>query len=175
MTCFSVLASLSKRGKRHQRRRTDELKNARMCLREEEGYLQSCVPPTLAPRKTVVVLVVEDDPATRELFRSALQYQGGYTVVAVEDGVDALRYLDTDTPDAIVLDLGLPRLHGRDVIAEMAAHGLLQEIPVILVTGDAGAGLRIGDLGRVLRKPADAESLLAAVQKCLSAARDRRE
>ena len=74
----------------------------------------------LAPVKPVVVLVVEDDPQTREMFRMALRSEG-YKVVAVEDGVDALNYLETHIPAAVVLDLGLPRLHGRDVLAEMAS------------------------------------------------------
>ena len=67
---------------------------------------------------TVVVLVVEDDRQARELFKTALRAEG-YNVVAVGDGVDALTYLDTHTPAAVVLDLGLPRLHGRDVLLEM--------------------------------------------------------
>lgn len=90
----------------------------------------------VAPGNTVVVLVVEDDRHTRELFRTTLRAEG-FNVVAVEDGIEALTYLDTHTPSAVVLDLGLPRLHGRDVLAEMGAQGLTRMVPVIVVTGES--------------------------------------
>ena len=61
-----------------------------------------------------LVLVVEDDAGTRELYRTTLR-NAGYAVVGVEDGVDALRFLELNTPAAVVLDLGLPRLPGQDV------------------------------------------------------------
>jgi CheY-like chemotaxis protein len=111
--------------------------------------------------------VVEDDRATRELYRSALRHEGGYAVVAVEDGLDALRYLDTNTPAAVVLDLGLPRLHGRDVFGEMAARGLTQKIPVVVVTGEVPSGLNESEFACVLRKPVTPDQLLSAVRKCV--------
>ena len=119
---------------------------------------------------TIVVLVVEDDPQARELFRSALRAEG-YKVVAVGDGVAALGYLDTHTPSAVVLDLGLPRLHGRDVLAEMAAQGLTHDVPVVVVTGDSDPLLRELDYVCVLRKPIGPEELLTAVRQCIN---DRR-
>jgi len=114
------------------------------------------------------VLVVEDDPATRALYRAVLHDEGGYAVVAVEDGLDALRYLDTHTPAVVVLDLGLPRLRGRDVLGEMAARGFTEDVPVVVVTGQTPAGLNEREFACVLRKPITADGLLAAVQKCLA-------
>jgi DNA-binding response OmpR family regulator len=108
-------------------------------------------------------LVVEDDRQTRELLRTALAH-AGFSVVAVEDGVDALRYLESHTPAAVVLDLGLPRLHGRDVHSEMAAQGL--GIPIIVVTGEEGT-FNEQDFACVLRKPIDPDKLIAAVENCL--------
>lgn len=119
---------------------------------------------------TVVVLVVEDDRQARELFRTALRAEG-FNVVAVEDGIDALTYLDTHTPSAVVLDLGLPRLHGRDVLAEMGAHGLTRTIPVIVVTGESKPLLNELDYACVLRKPVGAEELIASVRGCIEKAR----
>ena len=128
------------------------------------------MPPAPA---NVVVLVVEDDLPTRHLLRTALT-QAGYTVVAVEDGVDALRYLDTHTPAAVVLDLGLPRLHGRDVQREMAAHGLTERVPIIVVTGEGGA-VSESEFTCVLRKPIRPDQLVAAVANCLRNRRTIRE
>jgi two-component system, OmpR family, response regulator MprA len=113
-----------------------------------------------------VVLVVEDDPQAREMFRSALRTEG-YSVVAVADGVAALKYLDTHKPEAVVLDLGLPRVDGRDVLADMAAQGLTDDVPVVIVTGDPNPLLDERDYACVLRKPIDAEQLIEAVRKCI--------
>jgi DNA-binding response OmpR family regulator len=57
------------------------------------------------------VLVVEDDAALRDFYRTALQH-AGFAVVAVEDGLDALHHIDSARPHAVVLDLDLPRLAG---------------------------------------------------------------
>jgi len=128
-------------------------------------FLQCPVLPATALRTSVVVLVVEDDLQTRELHRTALTH-AGYAVVAVEDGLDALRYLETHTPAAVVLDLGLPRLHGRDVHGEMIAHGLTDQVPVIVVTGETGA-IEERDFACVLRKPISPDQLVEAVENCL--------
>lgn len=127
----------------------------------------------VAAAHTVVVLVVEDDRRARELFRSTLRAEG-YKVVAVEDGVDALKYLEAQTPAAVVLDLGLPRLHGRDVLLEMAANGLTHKIPVIVVTGESHPLLDELHYACVLRKPVGPEELIASVRGCIEKARSHR-
>src|SRR5690349_7457440 len=66
------------------------------------------LPMMLALSKTTI-LVVEDDEGLRRLYRATLS-AAGYAVVAVADGIDALRYVDlVRAPDAVVLDLQLPR------------------------------------------------------------------
>ena len=111
------------------------------------------------------MLVVEDDPQTRDLYRSWLR-SGGYAVVAVADGIDALRFVETTVPAAVVLDFGLPRLHGRDVHREMAAQGLTQQFPIVVVTGESGS-INEQDFACVLRKPINSDELLVAVENCL--------
>ena len=128
---------------------------------------------TPLPRESpLIVLVVEDDAATRELFGTALRAEG-FAVVAVGDGVDALTYLDTHKPAAVVLDLGLPRLPGRDVLNEMAAQGLTREVPVIVVTGEPISGLDTRDFACVLNKPTSPEELIETVRRCLRNTRSR--
>ena len=111
------------------------------------------------------MLVVEDDPALREMYRAALT-AAGYAVFAVEDGLDALRYVESRTPSAVLLDLGLPRLHGRDVQRELAAQGHTS-IPIIVVTADPSS-IDEEDFACVLRKPIDPEKVVEAVQRCLA-------
>ena len=120
-----------------------------------------------------IVLVVEDDPVLRQLYRDALT-RGGFAVAAVEDGVDALRFIEQNPPAAVVLDLGLPRLHGRDVQRELAAHGTTATVPVIVVTGQP-EDIDEHDVSCVLRKPFDPEDLVDVVRKCLASAAQNRQ
>jgi len=145
-----------------------------MCLRTEASLSKIASVPAAAVNAANIVLVVEDDPHARELFRTALRTEG-YNVVAVEDGVDALTYLESHTPSAVVLDLGLPRLHGRDVLAEMAAHGLTQDVPVVVVTGEADPLLHALDYACVLRKPLNPEELIKTVRDCIDKRRAQRD
>lgn len=116
------------------------------------------------------VLVVEDDPALRQLYRATLR-EAGYLVMDVEDGVAALRTLDTHRPSAVVLDLGLPRLNGRDVHREMQSHEDMRSIPVVVVTGSDTSDLNEAEFASVLRKPLHPDRLLTAVQDCIGRAR----
>jgi DNA-binding response OmpR family regulator len=112
------------------------------------------------------VLVVEDDPQLRNMYRMALR-AAGYAVVAVEDGADALRQIEQALPALVVLDLGLPRLDGRDVHSELKARSDTRNIPVVVVTGADIDGLDTRDFACILRKPCDADRLVVAVEQCL--------
>jgi CheY-like chemotaxis protein len=112
------------------------------------------------------ILVVEDDPQLRELYRNALR-TAGYAVVAVEDGADALRQIEHSMPALVVLDLALPRVDGRDVHRELKARPETRNIPVIVVSGTDMAGVDAKQFAYVLRKPCDPERLVDAVDQCM--------
>jgi CheY-like chemotaxis protein len=112
------------------------------------------------------VLVVEDDPTLRELYRSGLR-AAGYAVVAVSDGLDALRRVEREAPDAVVLDLALPRLGGRDVQKELKSAPETRHIPIVVVSGTDTSDLDPDDFACVLNKPIDIDALIVAVQNCL--------
>jgi chemosensory pili system protein ChpA (sensor histidine kinase/response regulator) len=112
------------------------------------------------------VLVVEDDLGLRNLYRAALR-SAGYSVIAVEDGVDALRRIDDRVPGAVVLDLGLPRLNGLDVSRELKSRPDTRHIPIVVVSGTDVDELDSRDFACVLRKPIDADAIVAAVERCL--------
>lgn len=112
------------------------------------------------------VLVVEDDAQLREFYRSALR-AAGYLVIAVEDGADALRQIEQVTPAAILLDLALPRVGGRDVYHELKSHSDTQDIPVIVVTGTDTSDLDPKAFACILRKPIGVNELVSAVEKCM--------
>ena len=112
------------------------------------------------------VLVVEDDRALREYYRSALQF-AGFAAIAVEDGLSALRHIDSSKPRAVVLDSGLPRLAGLDVQQELKARPETQHIPIVIVSGTDTSGLNHNDFACILHKPVSAEELIAAVERCV--------
>lgn len=120
-----------------------------------------------APGKPV--LVVEDDRSTRELFALGLK-SAGFQVSAVGNGLDALRRIDLSPPALIVLDLGLPMLHGRDVLREVAATAGTSHIPIVVVTGSDVSELDPEEVACVMRKPVDPEVLVEAVIRCLAQA-----
>jgi CheY-like chemotaxis protein len=85
----------------------------------------------------ITVLLVEDDPGDVVLIQEAFEYNKVRNLLhVVGDGVAALEYLrSTDTrPDLILLDLNLPRMDGREVLAEVKSDPALRSIPVVVLT-----------------------------------------
>ena len=112
------------------------------------------------------VLIVEDDPAARRMYRTALAF-AGFHVIETEDAITALRFIDQESPDIVVLDLMLPTLSGLAVQQEIAAHPRTASIPVVIVTG-SDMSLDHVDVPCVLRKPIAPERLVATVKNCLA-------
>jgi CheY-like chemotaxis protein len=112
------------------------------------------------------VLVVEDDPRLRDLYRSALT-DAGFSVVAVEDGTDALVVLETRVPAVVVLDLTLPRVRGLDVAQELKASAITRHVPIVVVTATDGSDIEDLDVECVLRKPVLPERLVETVHRCM--------
>ena len=90
----------------------------------------------------VEVLLVEDDPGdvlmTREAFE---ENKVANRLTVMSDGVSAMAYLrkegehgDAPTPDLVLLDLNLPRMDGREVLAAMKSDEVLRRIPVVVLT-----------------------------------------
>ena len=99
------------------------------------------------------------------MYRTALTLDG-YVVHDVAVGIDALRYIDGDPPDLIILDLMLPDINGMVVRQEIAAHAHTQRIPIVIVTG-ATLDLSSANVACVLRKPVTSDELVRVVQRCL--------
>jgi DNA-binding response OmpR family regulator len=125
-----------------------------------------------SPLRRPSVLVVEDDPELRTLYRTTLAL-AGYAVTAVEDGVEALRRIELDAPALIVLDITLPRLDGRDVHREITSSAATAATPIVVVTGDTER-LDRSEFPCVLQKPVDLDDLVAIVERCLRQSHERR-
>jgi CheY-like chemotaxis protein len=124
--------------------------------------------PSISPSK---VLVVEDDHSTREMYRKELSL-GGFRVIAVADGLDALRTIDAgDVPDVVVLDLSLPRIDGRDIYSELQTRPETSGIPVVIVTGSDVSDVDAAAFRFLLRKPVDPHALTSIIDRALRQAR----
>jgi len=111
------------------------------------------------------ILVVEDDPASRDAFCALLQLAGS-EAVGVENGEAALSFLDTHPPpSAILLDIRLPVMDGWQFRKQQGSDPRLRNIPVLVVSGDVksrSAALAAGAAGFVA-KPIDPEELIGAI------------
>jgi two-component system, OmpR family, phosphate regulon response regulator PhoB len=113
------------------------------------------------------VLVVEDDEQLRSMFRMALTL-AGFETSGAADAVEALRRIDYDPPDAVILDIGLPKFSGALVREDLTAHAHTRDIPVLVVTASTENFDKL-HANCVLRKPVHAEQIVEALRKCLDA------
>jgi len=124
------------------------------------------------------VLVVDDDPTVRHLFRRILEPEG-YAVVEAENGRVALERLREVSPSVILLDLMMPEMDGFDFAAELRRHEVWREIPIIVVTArdlsrDDHERLN-GYVQKILQKGAHGrDQLLAEVRELVATSVARR-
>jgi two-component system, OmpR family, response regulator MprA len=113
------------------------------------------------------VLVVEDDADIADVLRRSLR-QEGYSVRTAVDGVEALTLAADFMPDLVVLDLGLPRLDGMEVVRRLRVEG---DVPILILTARAETDDRVEGLDRgaddYLVKPFERQELLARIRALL--------
>ncbi|CAI7992791.1 Alkaline phosphatase synthesis transcriptional regulatory protein PhoP [Geodia barretti] len=122
------------------------------------------------------VLIVEDDPHTRELVRVYLDREG-HDVLTAENGIDGLRVAREEAPDIILLDLMLPGMDGRDVCQSLRGES---DVPIVMLTARVQEGDRLEgfDLGAddYITKPFSPREVVARIRAVLRrAARDRQD
>jgi CheY-like chemotaxis protein len=113
------------------------------------------------------VLVVENDPGTRDVLGTLLR-QEGYSVQEARDGREALDLLRAGPrPDCIILDLLMRRMGGRQFRAEQLRDPSLRHIPVLVLSGEPGAPREAAEMGAAacLGKPLDFDAVLGALWK----------
>jgi two-component system, cell cycle response regulator len=116
------------------------------------------------------ILVVDDNKITTKLLRRYLE-ANGYEALEAYDGIDCLEKVDLRQPDAIVLDVMMPRLDGYETSKRLKANESTKHIPVVIVTAlnDVANQIKSIEAGAddFLSKPIE-EKLLIAKVKLLS-------
>ena len=114
------------------------------------------------------ILVVDDDRAVRESLRRSLTFNG-YTVDLAVDGMDALDKTTSARPDALVLDVMMPKLDGLEVCRRLRSTG--DDLPILVLTARDSVSERVAGLDAgaddYLPKPFALEELLARLRALL--------
>ena len=123
-------------------------------------------PEPRIPVGSITALVVDDEALVRSLARRILE-RAGYRVIVAAGGLEGLALLEAHSGDVgvVLLDLTMPDLNGREVLARIRATH--PDLPVVLCSGLDAASARLGELDgpalRFLQKPYRLTELLAAV------------
>jgi DNA-binding response OmpR family regulator len=114
-----------------------------------------------------IVLVADDDTATRNLLSGLLKAEG-YRVFGAQDGQEALDFLITGDPAVALLDVMMPKMTGFEVCLAAKANPETRLIPIVLLTGLSSTDDRIRGItcgaDDFLSKPVNAEELVARVK-----------
>lgn len=114
------------------------------------------------------ILVVDDDRAVRESLRRSLQFNG-YQVELATDGKQALESIAEARPDAMVLDVMMPRVDGLEVCRRLRGSG--DDLPILVLTARDAVSDRVSGLDAgaddYLPKPFALEELLARMRSLL--------
>jgi two-component system cell cycle response regulator len=126
-------------------------------------------PEAKTPPARPTVLCIDDDPLVLHFYRDHLEPR--YRTLTVTDGLQSLAMARQDRPDVILLDILLRGWSGFDICRKLRADPVLGDIPIILISvlDDPSVARTAKAVGATLtlRKPADAESIVAAIEHVL--------
>jgi len=118
------------------------------------------------------VLVVDDEPDIVMMVRLILELDG-YEVLEAATGEDALRVLEREHADALLLDIRLPGLDGWAVLDELRARRRLDSLPVIMISAHAAPTTSVDALSAgcrgFLAKPFESDELVQVVADAIAA------
>src|SRR3954452_4086574 len=126
------------------------------------------VNPAPLPKPAGRILVVEDDPAVQKALKRLFETEG-YAVEIQSDGKSAIESFQASAPAAMVVDLRLPKLSGRDVCKEIKALAPTLPVVVLSAASDVSDKVLLLELGAddYVTKPFSPRELLARVRAAL--------
>jgi DNA-binding response OmpR family regulator len=141
--------------------------------------VQACLQAVLARQRLrrPYILVVDDEPDLVEILTAALIDQG-FGASGARDGVEALDVIETIEPDAVLLDLDMPRLDGWQFLEQLRQARDRRRVRVVVLTGkdqspeDRERGLALGASDYLL-KPCAPDDIVRALETALSTADPR--
>ena len=118
------------------------------------------------------ILAVDDDPTIQQLLVVNLELEG-YDVIVAGDGEEALERIRSDRPDAVLLDIMMPRMDGIEVCRAAKADPETADIPIVILSAkaqqdDIERGTDVG-ADAYLTKPFDPLDLIETVQRFVAA------
>ena len=118
------------------------------------------------------VLFIEDEPALQKALTSALEREG-FSVLSALDGQTGLEKARKHKPDAILLDLILPRMDGFDVLKTLKSDASTRSIPAIILTnledvGDAAKAIELGAAGYLVKTNYKLDELVEKTRTLIS-------
>jgi two-component system, cell cycle response regulator DivK len=96
-------------------------------------------PPRVLPIKRPCVLIVEDYPLARAMYRVTLEHSG-FDVVEAADGFEALERVREIMPDLILMDLSMPLMDGWETTLFLKTDRRTAGIPIVVLSAHAGEG-----------------------------------
>lgn len=100
----------------------------------------------MTDKKTI--LLVEDDAFVSDIYQTRLE-QEGYKMTLAENGIEAMKRIEEEVPDLILLDIIMPYMDGIEVLKKLKANDAWKKIPVIILTNlsqkeEVEEGLELG-------------------------------
>lgn len=118
------------------------------------------------------ILIIEDDPGSRELVKYLLE-SAGYSTLLANEGATGVRMAIDDTPDLLICDLQMPVMNGFQVVQTLREYPLWRRVPIIAVTafsmsGDRERALAAG-FDEHISKPITPQHFVAQIEAFLPA------
>jgi len=131
------------------------------------------MPTQVAVVKGGRILVVDDEPMVRDTLGHVLMDEG-YVVDLAVDGLDALDRVRAARPDAILLDLMMPGMNGRQFLQALRDNPAYSHVPVLIMTAVHGLEVNLASIGAsdVVEKPFNIDELLNKVALAVYRSRD---
>lgn len=122
------------------------------------------------PPTATLVLLAEDSPDVREMYRIWMELSK-FRVIEAADGLEAIQLTQEHHPDAIVMDLSMPRVDGWEACRRLKANPDTRDIPIVALSAHAyaDAGARAVEAGcdEFLPKPCTPDKLESCLRKLL--------
>src|SRR5918992_4773424 len=113
-----------------------------------------------------LVLLVEDDTDTREMYSEYLSYSG-LRVAEAPTGFRALQRVREQTPDVVVTDIAMPGMDGLELSRRLRAASPTRDVPIIAVSGNPTGRAWEAGCDMMLEKPCTPDELLQAIEDVL--------